>query len=105
MLRTFSAITPALLTMFCIASPAPRGVTASNIEDPVRAETIWRGEVRQGTNIIPATLYFTERDDDRIKGELHIEIRGQINKFTLQGNIVDQRTVVWITDKNRAYAS
>lgn len=66
---------------------------------PVQPKTVWKGEIRQDGAVFPATVYINERDQERITGEVHFTAGGELCKLTLQGNVVDEKTVVWITDK------
>jgi hypothetical protein len=75
------------------------GAWAGDNKDPVQPRTVWKGEIRQDTEVFPTTIYINSRDRDRITGEVHFEVGGALNKLTFEGNVVDRRTVVWITDK------
>jgi hypothetical protein len=68
-------------------------------KDPLRADTVWKGEIRQGTETFPTTIFIQQRDKDRIRGEIHFKTESGLNKLTFQGNVVEGRTVAWITDK------
>jgi len=72
---------------------------AADDKDPVQPKTVWKGEIRQDNEVFPTTIYFNSRVKDRIKGEVHFKRDGDLQKLTFEGNVVDGRTVVWITDK------
>jgi len=83
----------ALSFMACVVS------VAESAEDFLQVNTVWSGEIRQGTAAFPAAIYIKGRDKDRIRGEIHFQVGSVLNKLTFQGNIIDGRTVAWITDK------
>jgi hypothetical protein len=72
---------------------------AGEVKDALKAKTVWKGEIRQGSEVFPATIYVNERDKDRIRGEVHFTSRGELNTLTFQGNVIEGGKVAWITDK------
>jgi hypothetical protein len=72
---------------------------AADDKDPVQPMTVWKGAIRQDNEVFPTTIYFNSRVKDRIKGEVHFKSGGDLHKLTFDGNVVDGRTVVWITDR------
>lgn len=60
---------------------------------------MWKGEIRQGTEVFPTTIYINERNKDRIRGEVHFTSDDQLNKLTFHGNVIEGGKVAWITDK------
>jgi hypothetical protein len=79
--------------------PLQQKALADNENSPIQPNTVWKGEIRQDRDAFPAAIYFQSRDKDRIKGEVHFTFQGDTCKLTFEGNVVDGRTVVWITDK------
>jgi hypothetical protein len=67
-------------------------------DDPFRLGSHWKGQILQGSQSFPTTIYISDRTGDRIKGEIDF-LTSELNKLTFQGNIVGHNTVVWITDK------
>ncbi len=78
-----------------IAVPA----TAQQAQDLIRAGSRWQGEILQGNQRFPTTILVTERTGERIRGEVHFSVGSRLNKLTFQGNVIDNSTVIWITDK------
>jgi len=72
---------------------------AGDEKDVLKARTVWKGEIRQGSGAFPATMYIHERDGDRIRGEIHFTSRDELCKLTFQGNVIEGGKVAWITDK------
>jgi hypothetical protein len=82
----------------CLTGVA-RGAEVSEHTDPLQMNSVWSGEIHQGTAVFRTTIYILGRDKDRVRGEIHFQTTGGLNKLTFQGNIVDGHTVAWITDK------
>src|SRR5688572_20930255 len=72
---------------------------AADEKDPLQPKTVWKGQIHQDGDAFPATIHITERDKERIKGEVHFQPGEELCKLTFEGNVVDRQTVVWITDK------
>ena len=87
------------LAMVCLQGAVGGIARGGEEKDPLAANTVWKGEIRQGTEVFPTTIYIKERDKDRIRGEIHFKTDRGVNKLTFQGNVVEGRTVAWITDK------
>jgi hypothetical protein len=88
------------LAAVCLTGAVGGVARGADEKDPLRADTVWKGEIHQGTEVLTTTIYIKERDKDRIRGEIHFKSpRGNLAKLTFQGNVVDGRTVAWITDK------
>jgi hypothetical protein len=67
--------------------------------DSVRANTAWKGEIRQGARAFPATIQILARNGNRIRGEIDFVCGSNRCELTFQGDVVDATTVVWITGK------
>jgi hypothetical protein len=86
------------LAAFCMGGAAGGGAPSGG-KDPVQPKTVWKGEIHQEGEVFPTTIYVNDRDKDRIKGEIHFKTQGGLCQLTFQGNVIDGRTVAWITDK------
>ncbi|HUS24609.1 MAG TPA: hypothetical protein VM369_06650 [Candidatus Binatia bacterium] len=67
--------------------------------DPLQPNSVWRGEIRQGSAAFATTIYIKARDQDRVRGEIHFKVGDAVNKLTFQGDVIEGRTVAWITDR------
>jgi hypothetical protein len=88
----------ALMLAACLTGIVTRA-QAGDKKDPLLANTVWTGEIRQGTDAFPTTIYIQARDKDRVRGEIHFKIDGALNKLTFQGNVIGGHSFAWITDK------
>jgi hypothetical protein len=59
----------------------------------------WVGQIFQGNQSFPTTIYISDRNGNRMKGEIDFNTPSGRSKLTFQGNIIDNNMVVWITDK------
>jgi hypothetical protein len=80
-------------------TPPQSAVTQTAGKNPLQANTVWKGEIRQRTKVFPTTIYINERNNEHIRGEIHFKTERGLYKLTFQGNVVEGRTVAWITDK------
>jgi hypothetical protein len=95
-------INPILLPLFVLSlATVDIQISLANQEnsDLIQSRTIWKGKIQQGAEIFPATIFIQARNGDRLKGEIHFGAMSNPNKLTFQGNVIDSKTVVWITDK------
>jgi hypothetical protein len=88
-----------LLAIMGLARISAREEPAGNGKDSFQAQTVWKGEIRQDGQIFPTMIYVTSRNGARVRGEIHFRTSSGLCKLTFQGNVVDGRRVVWITDK------
>jgi hypothetical protein len=72
---------------------------ADDEKDALKAKSVWKGKIRQGADVFPATIYVNEREKDRIRGEVHFASGGKLPKLIFQGNVIEGGKVAWITDK------
>lgn len=87
------------LSMLLGLAGAAVGVQAGEKTDALTVGSVWKGEIRQGNSAFPTTIYIRGREKVRIHGEIHFRVGAEVNKLVFQGDIVDGRTVAWITDK------
>ena len=96
---TFGVASVLCLAALLVAGISGNTAGADDEKDALQANTVWKGEIRQGGDTFPATIQITERNKDRIRGEIHFKTDSGLNKLTFQGNVIDGGTVAWITDK------
>ncbi len=80
-------------------------ITPAQKKDYLNAKTVWNGQIQQDDETFSAKIFIHQRDGDRIKGEIHFRTQSGLNKLTFQGNILENNTVVWITDKKEGNAT
>jgi hypothetical protein len=98
-LRLMKLVLVVLATAFLISSPHGNAQDERKDKDLIRAGSAWKGEIRQGESAFPATFYFTERNKERIRGEIHFQTPEEWCQLTFQGNIIDGQQVAWITNR------
>ena len=85
--------------ILCVAIIGYANVLSAQVQDPLRQGSRWKGEILQGNQTFPTTIYISNRSGERIKGEIDFTTSSGLSKLTFQGNIIDRNTVAWITDK------
>lgn len=95
-MRTRFFLSVALVGTACL----PTSLAAQDASDALQAQTIWKGEIRQGSQSFPTTIYVVSRTNDRVRGEIDFTVPGGgLDKLSFQGNVIEGRIVTWITDK------
>jgi hypothetical protein len=63
------------------------------------APSVWTGHIRQDDESFPTTVFMWERDEGLLEGEIYFTTPEGLCELTFAGRIVDENTLVWITDR------
>jgi hypothetical protein len=78
---------------------SPFGVAREEPTDLIKPRSAWKGQIRQGDSTFPATVHFSEREKDRVRGEVHFQGSDGWCQLTFQGNVIEGQHVAWITNR------